>query len=118
MRISDWISDVCSSDLCRPSSCPSTFCAAGAANDNKVGAACATAPTAVIRAASLAAQTRRAGWANRAQTETLSAACVFNRAKSASLRTAYLAANPSRSEEHTSELQYIMRISYAVFCLQ
>src|SRR3546814_2170749 len=24
---------------------------------------------------------------------------------------------PSRSEEHTSELQYLMRISYAVFCL-
>src|SRR3546814_6191767 len=25
---------------------------------------------------------------------------------------------PSRSEEHTSELQYLMRISYAVFCLK
>src|SRR3546814_1153957 len=27
-------------------------------------------------------------------------------------------ANPSRSEEHTSELQSLMRISYAVFCLK
>src|SRR3546814_1517143 len=27
-------------------------------------------------------------------------------------------ADPSRSEEHTSELQSLMRISYAVFCLQ
>src|SRR3546814_1313214 len=26
--------------------------------------------------------------------------------------------NPSRSEEHTSELQSLMRISYAVFCLK
>src|SRR3546814_3317764 len=26
--------------------------------------------------------------------------------------------NPTRSEEHTSELQSLMRISYAVFCLQ
>src|SRR3546814_8026329 len=26
-------------------------------------------------------------------------------------------ANPGRSEEHTSELQSLMRISYAVFCL-
>src|SRR3546814_4949534 len=26
--------------------------------------------------------------------------------------------NPPRSEEHTSELQSLMRISYAVFCLQ
>src|SRR3546814_6198080 len=27
-------------------------------------------------------------------------------------------ANPHRSEEHTSELQSLMRISYAVFCLK
>src|SRR3546814_6566818 len=29
-----------------------------------------------------------------------------------------LAAAPKRSEEHTSELQSLMRISYAVFCLK
>src|SRR3546814_8784402 len=29
-----------------------------------------------------------------------------------------LEAPPSRSEEHTSELQSLMRISYAVFCLK
>src|SRR3546814_7539626 len=29
-----------------------------------------------------------------------------------------LAANKNRSEEHTSELQSLMRISYAVFCLK
>src|SRR3546814_2233222 len=29
-----------------------------------------------------------------------------------------LMAKPSRSEEHTSELQSLMRISYAVFCLK
>src|SRR3546814_9194849 len=28
------------------------------------------------------------------------------------------AAHPDRSEEHTSELQSLMRISYAVFCLK
>src|SRR3546814_5150220 len=28
------------------------------------------------------------------------------------------ALNPARSEEHTSELQSLMRISYAVFCLK
>src|SRR3546814_5499615 len=28
------------------------------------------------------------------------------------------AQSPSRSEEHTSELQSLMRISYAVFCLK
>src|SRR3546814_5452868 len=29
-----------------------------------------------------------------------------------------LSRNPDRSEEHTSELQSLMRISYAVFCLK
>src|SRR3546814_7845338 len=31
---------------------------------------------------------------------------------------AYNGTSPERSEEHTSELQSLMRISYAVFCLQ
>src|SRR3546814_5852746 len=30
----------------------------------------------------------------------------------------HIAIPPSRSEEHTSELQSLMRISYAVFCLK
>src|SRR3546814_5974018 len=30
----------------------------------------------------------------------------------------HVTAPPSRSEEHTSELQSLMRISYAVFCLK
>src|SRR3546814_4578639 len=32
--------------------------------------------------------------------------------------TAGVARKPGRSEEHTSELQSLMRISYAVFCLK
>src|SRR3546814_1116589 len=32
--------------------------------------------------------------------------------------TTKTATSPSRSEEHTSELQSLMRISYAVFCLK
>src|SRR3546814_5362864 len=38
-------------------------------------------------------------------------------ANSRSTSTAPILA-PARSEEHTSELQSLMRISYAVFCLQ
>src|SRR3546814_6701769 len=30
----------------------------------------------------------------------------------------FISMNPERSEEHTSELQSLMRISYAVFCLK
>src|SRR3546814_5024607 len=33
-------------------------------------------------------------------------------------RAAFEAGNATRSEEHTSELQSLMRISYAVFCLK
>src|SRR3546814_7600879 len=33
-------------------------------------------------------------------------------------RPVALVLEPSRSEEHTSELQSLMRISYAVFCLK
>src|SRR3546814_10577655 len=33
-------------------------------------------------------------------------------------RTAAAGRDPDRSEEHTSELQSLMRISYAVFCLK
>src|SRR3546814_5671911 len=32
--------------------------------------------------------------------------------------SAYTQSKPTRSEEHTSELQSLMRISYAVFCLK
>src|SRR3546814_6263031 len=35
-----------------------------------------------------------------------------------SLDGRYFGALPARSEEHTSELQSLMRISYAVFCLK
>src|SRR3546814_3174056 len=40
------------------------------------------------------------------------------RARDAAPRPARPAAPPVRSEEHTSELQSLMRISYAVFCLK
>src|SRR3546814_1921654 len=37
---------------------------------------------------------------------------------SAALKASKLTWNAARSEEHTSELQSLMRISYAVFCLK
>src|SRR3546814_4968745 len=39
-------------------------------------------------------------------------------AASSPVRSARLVRASSRSEEHTSELQSLMRISYAVFCLK
>src|SRR3546814_5936440 len=39
-------------------------------------------------------------------------------ARQAAQRSIVLLKNEDRSEEHTSELQSLMRISYAVFCLK
>src|SRR3546814_7554694 len=43
---------------------------------------------------------------------------AVSRIDAASGQEILLAFNTSRSEEHTSELQSLMRISYAVFCLK
>src|SRR3546814_2712423 len=91
MRISDWSSDVCSSDL------PGARPAGGAGGGQGPG-----------RAAGL--HHRRPG--------------ARHRRGSRDLRGALPPAPPrpdrdaGRSEEHTSELQSLMRISYAVFCLK
>src|SRR3546814_7027268 len=42
----------------------------------------------------------------------------LNSVMSSAIRIPLLASNSARSEEHTSELQSLMRISYAVFCLK
>src|SRR3546814_5741835 len=43
---------------------------------------------------------------------------TFGQTKSSPVGQIYRAAAVLRSEEHTSELQSLMRISYAVFCLK
>src|SRR3546814_6290503 len=93
MRISDWSSDVCSSDLIRRTSARSLMKATR---------------TAVI---------------GRAREADPSPAAVRGPAERATPRISMptrraAAAKPRRSEEHTSELQSLMRTSYAVFCLK
>src|SRR3546814_3154815 len=87
MRISDWSSDVCSSDLLShfgeepPARCGNC--------DN-----CLSPP------------------------ETVDATEAARKLLSAAFRTEMRFGITHRSEEHTSELQSLMRISYAVFCLK
>src|SRR3546814_2079374 len=63
-------------------------------------------------------------WAMQVDRRTLlQGACVAAVAGAVSVRAAAgeiaeLTWTPARSEEHTSELQSLMRISYAVFCLK
>src|SRR3546814_2521024 len=101
MRISDWSSDVCSSDLAsatRALSSPETErilrirrIESSSARPSASGVAPATIEVLPPCGAS--------------GTPSCAAACTTKRTS-------------SRSEEHTSELQSLMRISYAVFCLK
>src|SRR3546814_10846050 len=96
MRISDWSSDVCSSDLCpvrpihpfdRPPGCCDVIQIWG-----------------VTLACGVSARFR------------LRDGMIWIALRATSQRPPVL--TYGRSEEHTSELQSLMRISYAVFCLK
>src|SRR3546814_1167473 len=103
MRISDWSSDVCSSDLLEwdfdDSSVLQDFTAGVRYTDR----------SAINRSTPYNWQFLSAPWAGNSLP-----------------LTNYAISNPfdadffygERSEEHTSELQSLMRISYAVFCLK
>src|SRR3546814_947077 len=103
MRISDWSSDVCSSDLRR------THIGAGPA-----GGAVRHSRKDIMasRADQLASNLSFSKFGQATELKnriwfTIGALIVFR----------FLSFVP-RSEEHTSELQSLMRISYAVFCLK
>src|SRR3546814_2492161 len=116
MRISDWSSDVCSSDL---------EIASGSAVHNLsarglVGFArkqVADLALHEIRILPLRAA-REVAWV---EVVVVPRACHGNEVGGAGVLELVIAADDChvfRSEEHTSELQSLMRISYAVFCLQ
>src|SRR3546814_10880273 len=106
MRISDWSSDVCSSDL------------AGAEIPAIVG----------VGADRIFRGERQAVALDRADCERIGIAAELrivdrdadrsDEARGRSQRRRDFGAVALRSEEHTSELQSLMRISYAVFCLK
>src|SRR3546814_1215820 len=106
MRISDWSSDVCSSDLGRGS--PGEEDVGGAIEqhqDRHVGQA---------PGASLLTQVDARGDAAHVADLQVEDHQVGS---AGSDRRSDLGAGAHRSEEHTSELQSLMRLSYAVFCL-
>src|SRR3546814_5874651 len=91
MRISDWSSDVCSSDLLDTT----------ATNLNRTKRDCSTAASKrrfLVHIYFLANNDKPGDGIHTLKRAELGAA--------------------GRSEEHTSELQSLMRISYAVFCLK
>src|SRR3546814_5933635 len=124
MRISDWSSDVCSSDLV-----PQDWI------DNVLYAGAAQALQAAIEHRARADATIATGLTNdfnnyrrphidvNADADAHMAMLTFNHAgtRKPIARILQYVAHPTaidRSEEHTSELQSLMRISYAVFGLK
>src|SRR3546814_10525695 len=105
MRISDWSSDVCSSDLY----CPKVRCHHPRRGGRPSPFSVSSAPT---PAGSFAGSGRDAA-ATSGSDAVASAASM-----SAFLRRGARRGFGFRSEEHTSELQSLMRISYAVSCLK
>src|SRR3546814_3911841 len=110
MRISDWSSDVCSSDLNAeiPIAPPSLFCTASTRPRNRnadmlsMTMPCSgCGPHRQNVSPSMDADFASSSWLH----EMIFPPAAANHPK-------------IRSEEHTSELQSLMRISYAVFCLK
>src|SRR3546814_9675277 len=118
MRISDWSSDVCSSDLVRHRR-PAGLSASAA---SVVGAMALP----VFHASSTAGPLRagKRGWQRPKFVHQSGLRMGFERlpAKRSCAVTGLAPARRDehwrRSEEHTSELQSLMRNSYAVFCLK
>src|SRR3546814_1859389 len=98
MRISDWSSDVCSSDR---RDCPCRR--RGHASAQTAGRSCTRGRDAGHSVESRCRPDRRGPDGGR---------------RALGSGPAHARAGAPRSEEHTSELQSLMRISYAVFCLK
>src|SRR3546814_1286052 len=119
MRISDWSSDVCSSDLCVGRLQQTVLGGATCGLSAKHGFQGLTTGVVGCRPSSRA----RLGWNKREVRWDNERSSARNGEFVRSVPVEYTPARTTggkaeRSEEHTSELQSLMRISYAVFCLK
>src|SRR3546814_3629244 len=135
MRISDWSSDVCSSDLFRPTSIsaksfsmatttPLTTEPSMALEEVKDSSSrsakfslLANELSSARAAVVLAIKSPRRPWVGGLPVRRSGKLCPGIKRRSRGAVQAS-GADAARSEEHTSELQSLMRISYAVFCLK
>src|SRR3546814_9294173 len=115
MRISDWSSDVCSSDLLPEDALDRQ---SDAVHRHRTVGRCRTVD--LLGAAIPARHGRAAGIRILRQHDWRHRRAAGARAFPVEGRIAASRSRPQcgRSEEHTSELQSLMRISYAVFCLK
>src|SRR3546814_4712865 len=126
MRISDWSSDVCSSDLHQHTSRRARDAieqpgAQRAFRSRRLGVEHVGRIADQREHALVADRVQRRGGRGRAQHRRLVELPVAGMEDAAIRRLdqqRVALGNRVRSEEHTSELQSLMRISYAVFCLK
>src|SRR3546814_3085627 len=114
MRISDWSSDVCSSDLEHLRANPAFAAAIDPVLREEL-------TDVMERMHAVMAENEQAINAARSANQRIATAIVNAVQAHQSESAGYSAKGRSgkdRSEEHTSELQSLMRISYAVFCLK
>src|SRR3546814_3199138 len=113
MRISDWSSDVCSSDLVGAE--PEVFDRIKEVFDDFTQAALLMGgPGAGMAAKIVRNMMYYATWFAASEAKRLAESAGVDIGKMATINQL----SEARSEEHTSELQSLMRISYAVFCLK
>src|SRR3546814_5555018 len=115
MRISDWSSDVCSSDLAPFFWLSPVMSNTEQASPSRCAAMPSSAPIVTTPVPPMP-ETMMLNAPSESAASTGSGRSVC--ASPASAETLGLRGSASRSEEHTSELQSLMRISYAVFCLK
>src|SRR3546814_5538868 len=113
MRISDWSSDVCSSDLpALSTACMLPSCRSCSVPESACGTICgAWRPTTRSRR-------KRQGAAPSTLPSNVSWPMTSGDHGLLHMVHDGFPVSVLRSEEHTSELQSLMRISYAVFCLK
>src|SRR3546814_1315105 len=116
MRISDWSSDVCSSDLQNPG----VALGSGSIANQNINSGSALNLRGLGPDATLTLLNGRrlsySGFVNAVDVSVVPIAALDRIEVIADGASAIYGSD--RSEEHTSELQSLMRISYAVFCLQ
>src|SRR3546814_1378283 len=123
MRISDWMSDVCSSDLWRECLAKGAFANAGSATFDLIETMRFDPREGIghllLHLQRIEDSARAFGFAfDRHDIRNELQTAVFPLRQSARVRLLLSPSGTLRSEERTSELQSLMRISYAVFCLQ
>src|SRR3546814_4332270 len=126
MRISDWSSDVCSSDLALVIDMPDVARVQPSVHEHALGLGLVAPITlhhqfaaheylAIVGDAHFGVHQRRADGVH---LDPRARAVATDHRPCLGLAIALKQRQPDRSEEHTSELQSLMRISYAVFCLK